>query len=122
MLQKESVLDVADNTGAKRILIFGVYGGTKRRYMSIGDIVKGSVKEATPDGSVKKGEIVRAVIVRVKRKLGRADGSYISFDSNACVIIDLKGNPVGSRVFGSVGRELREKNYMKIVSLAAEVM
>ncbi len=122
MIQKESRLKVADNTGAKEILVFGVYGGTKRRYVGVGDVVKGSVKEASPDGSVKKGAIVRAVIVRTKRKRGRGDGSHIAFDSNACVIIDAKNNPEGTRVFGSVDRKLREKGFMKIVSLAPEVV
>jgi large subunit ribosomal protein L14 len=122
MLQQESRLVVADNSGAKEVLVIKVLGGTRRRYANIGDIVVVTVKKATPAGAVKKGEVVRAVIVRTKQGLRRADGSYIKFDENAAVIIKDDMNPRGTRIFGPVARELREKNFMKIVSLAPEVL
>ncbi|HDQ35198.1 MAG TPA: 50S ribosomal protein L14 [Chloroflexi bacterium] len=123
MIQSETRLKVADNTGAQEILCIQVTGGSRRRYGSIGDTIVATVKEATPTSSVKKGEIVRAVIVRVAREYRRVDGSYICFDDNAAVILDSSGvNPRGTRIFGPVARELREKGYMKIVSLAPEVL
>ncbi len=123
MIQKESRLKVADNTGAQEILCIHVMGGSKRRYGTIGDILVATVKSATPTSSVKKGEVVRAVIVRVVKEYRRADGSYIRFDDNAAVILDASGvNPRGTRIFGPVARELRDKGFMKIVSLAPEVL
>ncbi|MBX3012954.1 MAG: 50S ribosomal protein L14 [Caldilineaceae bacterium] len=122
MIQQESRLKVADNTGAKELLTIRVRGGSTRRYASIGDIIVASVKSASPTGSVKKGDVVRAVIVRTTRPIRRADGSYIRFDENAAVIIDDGRNPRGTRIFGPVARELREGGYMKIVSLAPEVL
>ncbi len=122
MIQTESMLKVADNSGAKKILCIRVLGGSKRKAGRIGDIIVGSVKEATPGGVVKKGEIVRAVIVRTKSRLNRRDGSHINFDENAAVIINELNNPRGTRIFGPVARELREKEFMKIVSLAPEVI
>ena len=122
MIQQESVLKVADNSGAKRVKCFKVIGGSKRRYAGVGDIVVCSVRDAEPDGAVKKGQIVRAVIVRTKRYVRRNDGSWLRFDSNSCVIIDEKGNPRGTRIFGPVAREVRERGYIKISSLAPEVM
>ncbi len=122
MIQQESRLAVADNSGAKEVYVIKVLGGTRRRYANIGDIVVASVKKATPAGVVKKGEIVRAVIVRTKSGLSRPDGSRIKFDENAAVIIKEDLNPRGTRIFGPVARELREKNFMKIVSLAPEVL
>lgn len=123
MIQKESRLVVADNTGAKVILVIQVVGGTRRRYASIGDIVTATVKSATPQASVKKSEIVKAVVVRIAKAYRRPDGSSICFDDNAAVILDSDGvNPRGTRIFGPVARELREKGYMKIVSLAPEVL
>ncbi len=122
MIQQESVLKVADNSGAKRVKCFKVLGGSKRRYAGVGDIVICSVRDAEPDGAVKKGQIVRAVIVRTKRYIRRNDGSWLRFDSNSCVIIDEKGNPRGTRIFGPVAREVRERGYIKISSLAPEVM
>lgn len=122
MIQQESRLKVADNTGAKELLTIRVKGGSTRRYASVGDIVVASVKAASPTGNVKKGDVVRAVIVRTKRPLRRADGSYIRFDENAAVIIDDNQNPRGTRIFGPVARELREGGYMKILSLAPEVL
>lgn len=121
MLQQESELKVADNTGAKRVKLFKVLGGSRRRYAGVGDIIICSVREAEPDGSVKKGDVVRAVIVRTKRYIRRKDG-FIRFDSNSCVLIDDKGNPKGTRVFGSIAREVRERGYVKIGSLAPEVI
>jgi large subunit ribosomal protein L14 len=123
MIQQESMLNVADNSGAKKIKCFKVLGGSGRRYASIGDVIICSVREASPEApaNVKKGKVVRAVIVRTVKEVGREDGSYIKFDDNAAVIIDAKNEPVGSRVFGAVGRELRRKNFMRIVSLAPEV-
>lgn len=122
MLQQESRLVVADNSGAREVLVIRVNGGTRRRYANIGDIVTVTVKKATPTGVVKKGDVVKAVIVRSKQGIKRADGSYIKFDDNAAVIIKEDLNPKGTRIFGPVARELREKNFMKIVSLAPEVL
>lgn len=123
MIQTESRLRIADNTGAKEILVINVLGGSSRRYGAVGDVVVATIKSATPQGSVKKSEIVRAVIVRCAKEWRREDGSHIRFDDNAAVILDSDGkNPKGSRIFGPVARELREKGYMKIVSLAPEVL
>ncbi|NLJ73433.1 MAG: 50S ribosomal protein L14 [Firmicutes bacterium] len=122
MIQQESRLKVADNTGAREILCIRVVGGSGRRYARVGDVIIASVKHSTPGGVVKKGEIVRAVIVRTKQQYGRKDGSYIRFDENAAVIINDQNNPRGTRIFGPVARELREKDFMKIVSLAPEVL
>ena len=122
MIQEYSILNVADNTGARRIMCFRILGGTRRKFASIGDIVVCSVKDATPQGQLKKGQIVRAVIVRTKKPVRRKDGSYIKFDDNAAVIIDTMKEPTGTRIFGPVARELREKQYMKIISLASEVL
>ena len=122
MIQQESRMVVADNSGAKEILVIKVLGGTGRRYANIGDIVVVTVKKAIPSGIVKKGDVCKAVIVRTKKGLRRADGSYIRFDENAAVIIKEDLNPRGTRIFGPVARELREKNFMKIVSLAPEVL
>ena len=122
MIQEYTVLEVADNTGAKKLRCFKVLGGTRRRYARIGDIVVASVREATPDATIKKGSKVKAVIVRTTKEVGREDGSYIKFDSNAAVIIDNNREPIGTRIFGAVGRELRQKNFMKIISLAPEVI
>jgi large subunit ribosomal protein L14 len=123
MIQQETRLKVADNTGARELLVIHVMGGSTRRYGSIGDTVIATVKSAAPQGSVKKSEVVKAVIVRVAKEWRREDGSYIRFDDNAAVILDADGqNPKGSRIFGPVARELREKGYMKIVSLAPEVL
>lgn len=122
MIQDMTKLKVADNSGARELMAFKVLGGTRRRYASVGDLVVASVKAATPNGQVKKKEVVRAVIVRTKKEIRRADGTWIRFDENAAVIVDKQGNPKGTRVFGPVARELRAKNYMKIVSLAPEVI
>jgi large subunit ribosomal protein L14 len=122
MIQQETRLKVADNTGAKEILCIHVVGGSKRRYATVGDIIVASVKQATPTSAVKKGEIVKAVVVRTAKEYGRPDGSYIKFDENAAVILDETKNPRGNRIFGPVARELREKGFMKIVSLAPEVL
>lgn len=122
MIQQESVVSVADNTGAKRLLCIRVLGGSKRRYARVGDIIVGTVKEATPGGMVKKGDVVKAVIVRTKKETRRPDGSTIRFDENAAVIINDARDPRGTRIFGPVARELREKSFMKIVSLAPEVL
>lgn len=123
MIQQESILKVADNTGARELLVIHIMGGSKRRYGRVGDIVVGTVKSAAPRGAVKKSEIVKAVIVRCAKEWRREDGSYIRFDDNAAVILDNDGrNPRGSRVFGPVARELREKGFLKIVSLAPEVL
>jgi large subunit ribosomal protein L14 len=123
MVQQESRINVADNTGARELLVIRVLGGSTRRYGHIGDVVVATVKSATPQGSIKKSEVVKAVIVRVSKEYRREDGSYIRFDDNAAVIIDADGeNPRGTRIFGPVARELREKGYMKIVSLAPEVL
>jgi large subunit ribosomal protein L14 len=122
MIQQESRLKVADNTGAKEILCIRVLGGSGRRYASIGDVIVATVKDAIPGGAVKEGEVVKAVVVRVRKQKRRPDGSYIRFDENAAVIINEQQNPRGTRIFGPVGRELREKRFMKIISLAPEVL
>ena len=122
MIQNESRLKVADNTGAREILCIRVRGGSQRRYAGVGDTIVATVKQAAPNGSVKKGEVVRAVVVRTKKEFGRDDGTYIAFDENAAVIIDQQNNPRGTRIFGPVARELRDRNFMKIVSLAPEVL
>ena len=123
MIQQETVVKVADNTGGRSMLVIRVMGGSKRRYGRVGDIVVGTIKEASPQGSVKKSEIVKAVIVRCAKEWRRDDGSYIRFDDNAAVILDTDGyNPKGTRIFGPVARELREKGFMRIVSLAPEVL
>lgn len=122
MIQAETRLKVGDNTGARELLCIKVLGGSRRRYATIGDIIICSVKEATPGGVVKKGDVVKAVVVRTSKEIKRPDGSYIKFDENAGVIINDAGQPRGTRIFGPVARELREKNFMKIVSLAPEVL
>lgn len=122
MVQQQSLLKVADNTGAKELMCIRVLGGSKKRYGNIGDVIVASVKKAAPGGVVKKGDVVKAVIVRTVKGLGRPDGSYIRFDENAAVIIKEDKNPRGTRIFGPVARELREKEYMKILSLAPEVL
>lgn len=123
MIQQESRLKVADNTGAKEILCIRVLGGSRRRYATVGDIIVATVKQAAPQGSVKKGDVVQAVVVRTAKEYGRNDGSFIKFDENAAVILDASSkNPKGTRIFGPVARELREKGFMKIVSLAPEVL
>ena len=122
MIQQESRLKVADNTGAKEILCIRVLGGSGRRYASIGDVIVATVKEAIPGAGVKKGDVVKAVIVRTVKQTRRADGSYIKFDENAAVILKSDGDPRGTRIFGPVGRELRDKKFMKIISLAPEVI
>jgi len=122
VIQAETRLRVADNTGARELLCIRVRGGSGRRYAGVGDVIVGTVKSATPQGSVRKGEVVQAVVVRTRRQLGRKDGTYIAFDENAAVLIDNANNPRGTRIFGPVARELRERNFMKIVSLAPEVL
>ena len=122
MIQQESRLKVADNSGAKEILCIRVLGGTKKRYATVGDKIVATVKEATPSGNIKKGQVVRAVVVRTKKEVRRVDGSYIRFGDNACVIIDENGQMKGTRVFGPVARELRDNDFMKVVSLAPEVL
>lgn len=122
MLQQESRLKVADNTGAKEILTIRVLGGSGKRYASLGDIIVATVKDAIPGGTVKKGDVIKAVVVRTKKPVRRKDGSYISFDENAAVILGNEKDPRGTRIFGPVGRELRDKRFMKIVSLAPEVI
>jgi large subunit ribosomal protein L14 len=123
VIQNETRLRVADNTGAREILVIRVRGGSRRRYAGVGDTITATVKAANPQGSVKKGDVVTAVVVRTKKPYGREDGTYIGFDDNAAVIIDAaSGNPRGTRIFGPVARELRERNFMKIVSLAPEVL
>ena len=122
MIQTQTKLKVADNSGAKMLLCIKVLGGSKRRYASVGDIIVVSVKEAMPNSKVKKGDVVRAVIVRTAKEVRRADGSYIKFDDNSAVLISPQGEPIGTRIFGPVARELRAKNFMKIVSLAPEVL
>lgn len=122
MIQVESHLDVADNSGAKEIACIKVLGGSRRRYASVGDIIKVSVKEAMPHSKVKKGDVLRAVIVRTTKEVGRADGSFIKFDNNSAVLLNNANEPIGTRIFGPVARELRQKNFMKIVSLAPEVL
>ena len=123
MIQQESRLKVADNTGAREILCIRVSGGSRRRYAGVGDIIVGTVKQAITHGSVRKGEVVKAVVVRTRKEFGRDDGTYISFDENAAVLIDpASNNPRGTRIFGPVARELRDRNFMKIISLAPEVL
>lgn len=122
MIQMRTRLDVADNSGAKKVACIKVIGRSNKKYAEIGDVITASVKEASPDGAVKKGEVVRAVVVRTKFPIKRSDGTWIKFDSNAVVLIDKQGNPRGTRVFGPVARELRDKNFMKIISLAPEVL
>jgi large subunit ribosomal protein L14 len=122
MIQSQTRLDVADNSGARKIMCIKVLGGSMRKYASVGDVIVASVKEATPDSAVPKGEIVRAVIIRVAKEYRRKDGSYIKFDKNAAVILDNQMQPIGTRIFGPVARELREKNFTRIISLAPEVI
>lgn len=122
MIQMQTMLDVADNTGAKQVMCIKVLGGTRRRYAQVGDIIVGSVKKAMPNIDIKPGDIVRGVIVRTRKSLRREDGSYVKFDKNALVILDKEQEPKGSRIFGAVARELREKNFMKIIALAPEVV
>jgi large subunit ribosomal protein L14 len=122
MIQVETQLDVADNSGAKRVSCIKVLGGSRRRYATVGDIIVVSVKDALPNSKVKKGAVMKAVVVRTKKEVGRADGSYIKFDSNSAVLLSNQLEPVGTRIFGPVARELRQKNFMKIVSLAPEVL
>lgn len=122
MIQNYTYMDVADNSGAKQVMCFHVLGGTRRRYGSLGDVVVVAVKEAIPQAGVKKGDVSRAVIVRTTKEVRRDDGSYIKFDRNACVLINAQGEPVGTRIFGPVARELRWKKFMKIISLAPEVL
>ena len=122
MIQMRTRLDVADNSGAKKVTCIKVIGRSNKKYAEIGDVITASVKEASPEGVVKKGEVVRAVVVRTKFPVKRSDGTWIKFDSNAVVLIDKQGNPRGTRVFGPVARELRDKNFMKIISLAPEVL
>lgn len=122
MIQQETRLKVADNSGAKQIGCIKVLGGSKRRYASLGDLIVASIKESIPNGKVKKGDVIRAVVVRTSKEVRRDDGSYIKFDDNAAVIVNNQKEPVGTRVFGPVGRELRKKGYMKIISLAPEVL
>jgi large subunit ribosomal protein L14 len=122
MIQQESVVRIADNTGAKKALVIRVLGGSRRRYARVGDIVVVTVKDAIPNAPVKKGEVAQAVVVRTRKEMRRKDGTYIRFDDNAAVLINPQGEPRGTRIFGPVGRELREKKYMRIVSLAPEVL
>lgn len=122
MIQTFTRLIVADNSGAKKVMCFHVLGGTRKRYARVGDIIRVTVKEATPKAAVKKGEVARAVVVRTAKEIRREDGSYIRFDQNAAVLIDEQGEPIGTRIFGPVARELRWKKFMKIVSLAPEVL
>ncbi len=122
MIQMQTRLEVADNSGAKTVMCIKVLGGTRRRYARIGDVIVGSVKRAIPGSEVKQGSVVRGVIVRQRANLRRADGSYVRFDTNAIVILDAEGNPKGTRIFGAVARELRERKFMKIISLAPEVV
>jgi large subunit ribosomal protein L14 len=122
MVQTTTTLDVADNSGAKKIMCIRVLGGTKRKYASIGDVIVVSIKEAIPNSKVKKGDVAKAVIVRTKKEVSRQDGSYIRFDTNSAVLVDKDNEPVGTRIFGPVARELRAKRFMKIISLAPEVL
>ena len=122
MIQMQSNLDVADNSGARRVQCIKVLGGSKRKYASVGDVIVVSIKEASPTGKVKKGDVAKAVIVRTAKELRRADGTYIRFDTNSAVLIDEKNEPIGTRIFGPVARELRARQYMKIVALAPEVL
>ena len=122
MVQTTTTLDVADNSGAKKLMCIRVLGGTKRKYASLGDVIVVSIKEAIPNAKVKKGEIAKAVIVRTKKEVSRQDGSYIRFDANSAVLVDKDNEPIGTRIFGPVARELRAKRFMKIISLAPEVL
>lgn len=122
MIQMQTMLTVADNSGAKKVRCIKALGGSKRRYAGLADVIIGAVQESTPGGSVKKGDVVRCVVVRTTKETRRKDGSYIKFDQNACVLIDKDGGPVGTRIFGPVARELRDHKYMKIVSLAPETL
>jgi large subunit ribosomal protein L14 len=122
MIQTQSTLEVADNSGAKKVMCIKVLGGSKRRYASVGDVIVCAVKEAAPTSKVKKGDVVRAVVVRTAKELGRADGTYIRFDGNGAVLVNKDNEPIGTRIFGPVARELRAKKFMKIVSLAPEVL
>ncbi len=122
MIQMQTLLDVADNSGAKKLMCIKVLGGSRRRYATIGDIIVVSIREALPNSKVKKGDVARAVIVRTAKQVRRADGSYIRFDNNSAVLISAQGEPIGTRIFGPVARELRQKKYMKIISLAPEVL
>jgi large subunit ribosomal protein L14 len=122
VIQQETILDVADNSGAKRVLCIRVLGGTRRRYASLGDVIVVAIQEALPNAKVKKGEVARAVVVRTRREQSRPDGSYVKFDTNSAVLINTAGEPVGTRIFGPVARELRAKRFMKIISLAPEVV
>ena len=122
MIQTQTYLDIADNSGARRVMCIKVLGGSKRRFATVGDVIVVSIKEAIPNAKVKKGSVMKAVIVRTKKELGRADGTFIRFDTNSAVLITSEGEPVGTRIFGPVARELRAKKYMKIVSLAPEVI
>jgi large subunit ribosomal protein L14 len=122
MIQMQSILDVADNSGAKKLFCIKVLGGSKKKYARVGDIIVASVKEAIPNSKVKKGDVVKVVVVRTVKEIGRPDGSYIRFDDNSGVVINNQGEPVGTRIFGPVARELRAKKYMKIISLAPEVL
>ncbi|MBF0175844.1 MAG: 50S ribosomal protein L14 [Magnetococcales bacterium] len=122
MIQVQTIMDVADNSGAKKVQCIKVIGGSKRRYARIGDVIIVSIKSAMPRGKVQKGEVARAVVVRTRKEMGRPDGSYIRFDTNAAVLINAQGEPIGTRIFGPVTRELRSRNFMKIVSLAPEVL
>jgi len=122
MIQMRTVLDVADNSGARKVQCIKVLGGSKRKYASVGDIIVVSIKEAIPNSKVKKGDVMKAVVVRTSKEMGRPDGSYIKFDSNSAVLIDNQMEPIGTRIFGPVARELRAKRFMKIISLAPEVL
>ena len=122
MIQMQTVLDVADNSGAQKLMCIKVLGGSKRKYASVGDIIVVSVKEAIPHGKVKKGDVVKAVVVRTAKEIRRRDGTYIRFDTNSAVLINAQGEPIGTRIFGPVARELRARKYMKIISLAPEVL
>jgi large subunit ribosomal protein L14 len=122
MVQQQTMLDVADNSGAKRVMCIKVLGGSRRRYASVGDVIVVSIKEALPNAKVKKGEVARAVIVRTSKELARPDGTYIKFDGNSAVLVSPEGEPIGTRIFGPVARELRAKKFMKIISLAPEVL
>ena len=122
MIQMTSILDVADNSGAKKVMCIKVLGGSKRKYAGIGDVIVVSIREAIPNSKVKKGEVAKAVIVRTKKEVSRGDGSYIRFDTNSAVLVDKDNEPVGTRIFGPVARELRAKRFMKIISLAPEVL
>ena len=122
MIQERSILRVADNSGARLVRVFRMHGGFRRRYAYLGDVVTASVQNALPDSSIKKGEVVKCVVVRTRKERRRPDGSYIRFDDNAAVVIDAEGEPKGTRIFGPVARELRERNYLKIISLAPEVL